>query len=87
MIVGRVNPNQTLEDNGIFNTAKVFYNLRDHDLITEAIKRDEGVLGNGGSFLVSTGKYTGRSPKDKFVVNEKSVQDTIWWENNSPMET
>jgi hypothetical protein len=43
MIVGRVNPNQTLEDNGIFNTAKVFYNLRDHDLITEAIKRDEGV--------------------------------------------
>ena len=87
MIVGRVNPNQTLEDNGISNTAKVFYNLRNHDLITEAIKRDEGVLGNGGSFLVSTGKYTGRSPKDKFVVNEKSVQDTIWWENNSPMET
>ena len=87
MIVGRVNPNQTLEDNGISNTAKVFYNLRNHDLITEAIKRDEGVLGNGGSFLVSTGKYTGRSPKDKFVVNEKSVKDTIWWENNSPMET
>jgi len=51
MIVGRVNPNQTLEDNGIFNTAKIFYNLKDHDLITEAIKREEGVLGNGGLFL------------------------------------
>jgi len=86
MIVGRVNQNQTLEDNGIFNTAKIFYNLKDHDLITEAIKRGEGVLGNGGSFLVSTGKYTGRSPKDKFVVKEKSVQGTIWWENNPPME-
>ena len=86
MIVGHVNPSQTLEENGIFGTSKVFYNLKDHDLITEAIKRDEGVLGNGGAFLVSTGKYTGRSPKDKFVVNENSVQSTIWWENNTPME-
>jgi len=43
-------------------------------------------LGNGGTFLVSTGKHTGRSPKDKFVVRTASVEDTIWWENNQPMD-
>ena len=36
-------------------------------------------------FLVSTGQYTGRSPKDKFVVRTPAVEDSIWWENNQPM--
>ena len=86
MIIGRVNSNQTLEDAGILGIDKVYYNLQEPELIKEAIKRNEGELGNGGAFLVSTGEYTGRSPKDKFVVNETSVQNTIWWENNPPME-
>ena len=86
MIIGRVNSNQTLEDAGILGIDKVYYNLQEPALIKEAIKRNEGELGNGGAFLVSTGEYTGRSPKDKFVVNEASVQNIIWWENNPPME-
>ena len=36
-------------------------------------------------FLVSTGRHTGRSPKDKFVVREPSVEPHVWWENNAPM--
>ena len=54
-------------------------------MIEAALKRDEGTLGQGGTFLVTTGKHTGRSPKDKFVVRTPSVEDTIWWENNAPM--
>jgi ATP-dependent phosphoenolpyruvate carboxykinase len=34
---------------------------------------------------VTTGKHTGRSPKDKFVVREPSVEPHIWWDNNAPM--
>jgi phosphoenolpyruvate carboxykinase (ATP) len=43
------------------------------------------VLARAARFLCSTGQYTGRSPKDKFVVRTPSVEDSIWWENNAPM--
>jgi phosphoenolpyruvate carboxykinase (ATP) len=49
------------------------------------LERKEGTLGKGGAFLVSTGKFTGRSPKDKHVVKTASVADSIWWENNAAM--
>ena len=86
MINGRVNPSQRLEDQGIAGLGDVHYNLIEPALIEEAVKRGEGKLGLGGAFLVSTGKHTGRSPKDKFVVRTPGVEDSIWWENNRPMD-
>ena len=55
--------------------AQVHYNLLEPALMQAAIARGEGELGQGGAFLVSTGRHTGRSPKDKFVVREPSVED------------
>ena len=86
MTKGRVNPAQTLDTQGINNLGDVFYNYLEPALIEEALKRDEGTLGKGGTFLVTTGKHTGRSPKDKFVVRTPSVEDSIWWDNNTPMD-
>ncbi len=85
MTFGRVNPQFRLEDQGIEGLGNVFYNLMEPALIEAALKNGEGSLGNGGAFLVSTGKFTGRSPKDKHVVKTESVSDTIWWENNAEM--
>jgi phosphoenolpyruvate carboxykinase (ATP) len=85
MMTGRVNPSHRLEDQGIAGLGSVYYNLLEPALIEAALKRDEGTLGKGGTFLVTTGKHTGRSPKDKFVVRTPSVEDTIWWDNNKPM--
>ena len=85
MTIGRVNPAETLDQQGITGLGTVYYNLLEPALIEAALKRDEGTLGQGGTFLVTTGKHTGRSPKDKFVVRTPSVEDTIWWENNAPM--
>ncbi|NHX27398.1 phosphoenolpyruvate carboxykinase (ATP), partial [Escherichia coli] len=68
MSTGRVNPKQRLEDQGITGLGQVYYNLMEPALVEAALKRDEGTLGNGGAFLVTTGEHTGRSPKDKFVV-------------------
>lgn len=85
MTHGRVNPDFTLEDQGIKGAGTVYYNLIEPDLIQYALERGEGALGKGGAFLVTTGKFTGRSPKDKHVVKTKSVEDTIWWENNAAM--
>ncbi|MDH5797600.1 MAG: phosphoenolpyruvate carboxykinase [Paracoccaceae bacterium] len=86
MTIGRVNPAFTLSDQGITGLGQVYYNQMEPALIEEALKRDEGTLGNGGALLVTTGKHTGRSPKDKFVVRTPSVEESIWWENNPPME-
>ena len=86
MTAGRVNPDKRLEDQGITGLGRVAYNLNEAQLVQAAITRGEGTLGKGGSFLVETGQFTGRSPKDKFVVRTPSVEDTIWWDNNKPME-
>ncbi|KAF0675552.1 phosphoenolpyruvate carboxykinase [Profundibacterium mesophilum] len=86
MTSGRVNPKHRLEDQGIDGLGAVAYNLIEPQLIEAALARGEGKLGQGGTFLVSTGKHTGRSPKDKFVVRSPELEDTIWWENNAPME-
>jgi phosphoenolpyruvate carboxykinase (ATP) len=85
MTNGKVNPSRTLESQGMTGLAAVHYNDLEPALIEKALKRNEGTLGKGGSFLVTTGAHTGRSPKDKFVVRTPSVEDTIWWENNKPM--
>ncbi len=85
MTFGRVNPEFRLEDQQINGRGNVYYNLTEPALLEAALKRGEGTLGNGGAFLVTTGKFTGRSPKDKHVVKTDSVADTIWWDNNAPM--
>ncbi|NSX54493.1 phosphoenolpyruvate carboxykinase [Parasulfitobacter algicola] len=85
MIIGRVNPDHRLEDQGITGLKTVRYNLTEPALIQAALQRDEGTLGNGGAFLVTTGKFTGRSPKDKHVVKTPSVEPHIWWDNNAAM--
>ncbi|GGO37741.1 phosphoenolpyruvate carboxykinase [ATP] [Gemmobacter aquaticus] len=85
MTHGRVNPRHTLETQGISGLGNVYYNYIEPALVEAAVRRGEGRLGNGGAFLCTTGQFTGRSPKDKFVVRTPSVENTIWWENNAPM--
>ena len=85
MTNARVNQNFKLEDQGILGLGTVHYNLIEPSLIEQALARKEGELGIGGAFLVSTGKFTGRSPKDKHIVKSPTVEDQIWWEQNTPM--
>mgnify|MGYP006449398189 CR=1 FL=1 len=58
MTAGRVNPNFTLEDQGITGLGNVYYNLIEPAIIEYALARKEGKLGRGGALLVSTGKFT-----------------------------
>ncbi|MEM7669527.1 MAG: phosphoenolpyruvate carboxykinase [Pseudomonadota bacterium] len=85
MDTGAFNPNCRVEDAGIVDLASVYYNLNEAGLMQAAVSRGEGEIGLGGTFLCNTGKHTGRSPKDKFVVRDASVENDVWWENNTPM--
>ena len=63
-------------------------NLSVPQLMEKALERKEGQLSSTGSLAVSTGKYTGRSPKDKYIVEEASVKDKInWGSTNQPISS
>ena len=64
---------------GIINTGKIHHNLSVPQLVTEALARGEGKLASTGAFRVETGKYTGRSPNDRFVVGDPEIRDEIDW--------
>ncbi|MGQ0484497.1 MAG: phosphoenolpyruvate carboxykinase [Hyphomicrobiales bacterium] len=54
-------------------------------LYEAAVKRGEGLVAEGGALVVSTGRHTGRSPNDKFVVRDATTEHSIWWDNNRAM--
>jgi phosphoenolpyruvate carboxykinase (ATP) len=71
---------------GIEATGEVVRNPSTPFLYTEALRRGDGMLADGGGLVVDTGRFTGRSPKDKFIVEEPGSQDRIWWgEVNQPL--
>ena len=76
-----------LEKSGIINTKAIYRNLSPAELIEYALRRGEGKLSNTGALVVKTGKYTGRSAKDKFIVDTPAVHDEIAWGNvNRPIK-
>jgi phosphoenolpyruvate carboxykinase (ATP) len=66
---------------------RVFWQPTAALLYSHALARGEGKLAEGGPLVVDTGRFTGRSPKDKFVVREAGSADRIWWGKvNQPLE-
>ena len=84
---GTVNPSLTLNSQGITGFKNAYYNLTEPDLISQSLYRGEGELGLGGALLVETGKFTGRSPKDKHIVVSEETVDKVWWERNAKMSS
>ncbi len=77
---------QDLKSLGIIGTAKVYRNLPPAALVEHAVKRGEGLLSETGALIVNTGKYTGRSPYDRYIVDQKSIHDEIaWGKVNAPI--
>ncbi len=77
-----------LDNHGLNDLEKVFWNLPAAALYEEAVFRGEGHIVNGGPFLVKTGKWTARAANDKYVVSESTTEDKIWWGvYNRPMSS
>lgn len=71
----------SLKSLGLGNVASALWNLEPSQLVEETILRGEGELANSGALAVDTGEFTGRSPKDRFIVYDDITKDAIWWEN------
>ena len=76
---GPVSSRHGLDLHGIHNVSAVFWNLGEPALYEEAVRRREGLLAEGGALVVRTGHHTGRAARDKFIVDEPSCHDGVWW--------
>jgi len=75
-----------LTQHGIRNVEAAHWNLGTSQLMEKALQRHEGLLAEGGALAVRTGQFTGRSPKDKYVVREAGTETTVDWGSvNQPM--
>ena len=68
-----------LETHGLKNLKKIHWNLTTPELYEHIIANKEGQLSHLGPVCVTTGEHTGRAPNDKFIVQEPSSQENIWW--------
>ncbi|GAB4140798.1 MAG: phosphoenolpyruvate carboxykinase (ATP) [Bacteroidia bacterium] len=71
--------NASLASLGLGNVAAAYWNLTPAELVEETLDRGEGVLTDNGALAIDTGEFTGRSPKDKFMVYDEISKDVIWW--------
>ena len=67
----------------MFNTTNI--NLPINKLVEISLAKGQGTLTATGALRIATGKYTGRSPKDKFVVRDAACEQEVWWDNNTPL--
>ena len=81
--LGLPNHIKPLETNGIKTEADVFWNLCPSELIEHTLKAGQGKLIDCGALAVETGEFTGRSPKDRFIVSDEITQHEVWWGNHN----
>lgn len=77
---GKKNPNASLEVLGI-NNATVHWNVSPADLAKKSIELGMATETSTGAINVMTGKFTGRSPQDRFIVKDAVTEDAVWWGN------
>jgi phosphoenolpyruvate carboxykinase (ATP) len=69
----------SLHSQGIRNPGRVHFNLSIPALIEQSIQRNEGDFSSTGALRVRTGQFTGRSPKDKYIVRDAKTDSTVDW--------
>ena len=75
-----------LAEHGIRNINIAYWNLGSAQLLEHAVRRHEGLFAKGGAYVVGTGQFTGRSPKDKFIVRDETTEGSVQWGPvNQPM--
>ena len=68
-----------LENIGFGNLNNLHLNCSNEELVEDIVLNGEGVVGLNGAAMVDTGKFTGRSPGDRYIVDETTSNEEIWW--------
>jgi len=76
---GKKAENASISALGLGNVSNAYWNLEPAELIEESIIKGEGVLTNTGALAIDTGEFTGRSPQDRFIVEDDITRDGVWW--------
>lgn len=77
---GKRGKNANLKDSiGLYNLGNVYWNLTPAELVEETIINGQGVLSETGALAIETGEFTGRSPKDRFIVCDENTENSVWW--------
>jgi phosphoenolpyruvate carboxykinase (ATP) len=80
-------PKQALINLGLKSAENVHYQLTPEELTEQTLAREEGVLNDTGALIIKTGEFTGRCPKDKFIVKDELSANAINWNDfNLPIE-
>ncbi len=79
-VYGKKGKNADLEKLlGLKNLGSEFWNMSPAELVEDTIILGEGMLTDTGAIAIETGEFTGRSPKDRFVVCDATTENTVWW--------
>jgi phosphoenolpyruvate carboxykinase (ATP) len=85
--IGVKNPAANLSELGLRNLNTIYWNLSVAELVEHTIIAGQGVLSDTGALVVDTGEFTGRAPKDKFIVKDANTENTVDWGGfNIPIE-
>lgn len=76
---GRKPNNADLSYLGLNDADTVYWNLTPAELIEETVVRGQGMLTHTGALAINTGEFTGRSPKDRFLVCDDKTENSVWW--------
>lgn len=72
---------------GIRNTENIHYQLSPEELVQDTLRMGDGVLNDTGALVIRTGEFTGRSPKDKFIVKDNTTAESVHWNDfNLPID-
>ena len=79
-LFGKLGQNTDLNGSiGLNNLGNQFWNLTPAELVEDSILMGQGMLTDTGALAVETGEFTGRSPKDRFIVCDAKTENSVWW--------
>lgn len=86
--IGKKAEGANLDYLGLKHISTAYWNLHPAELVEETLALGQGMLTNTGALAVDTGEFTGRSPKDKFIVKDALTADSVWWSQfNIPFDS